>query len=95
MFRGAPSRVMHDAWHGMGSLGHMLQIELPRDWANLALGRDMWRAGSAGAEVQVEWIFFCFSFLCMLSGARVVFFACSSLDEACSWLSLPLASCPG
>ena len=27
----------------MGSLGRMLQIDLPRDWANLALHRDVWR----------------------------------------------------
>ena len=27
----------------MGSLGRMLQIDLPRDWANLALYRDVWR----------------------------------------------------
>ena len=27
----------------MGSLGHTLQIDLPRDWANLALYRDVWR----------------------------------------------------
>ena len=29
--------------HDMGSLGRMLQIDLPRDWANLALDRDVWR----------------------------------------------------
>ena len=27
----------------MGSLGRMLQIDLPRDWASLALHRDVWR----------------------------------------------------
>ena len=25
------------------TLGRMLQIDLPRDWANLALYRDVWR----------------------------------------------------
>ena len=32
--------------HDMGSLGHTLQVDLPRDWAKLgylALHRDMWR----------------------------------------------------
>ena len=29
--------------HDVGSLGRMLQIDLPRDWANLALHRDVWR----------------------------------------------------
>ena len=28
---------------GMGSLGHTLQIDLPRDWANQALLRNVWR----------------------------------------------------
>ena len=32
--------------HDMGSLGRMLQIDLPRDWANLALYRDVWRGVS-------------------------------------------------
>ena len=31
---------MDTTMHDMGSLGHTLQIELPRDWANLALHRD-------------------------------------------------------
>ena len=34
---------MDTAMHDMGSLGHMLQIDLPRDWANLALYRNVWR----------------------------------------------------
>ena len=34
---------MDTAMHDMGSLGRMLQIDLPRDWANLALYRDVWR----------------------------------------------------
>ena len=34
---------MDTAMHDMGSLGRMLQINLPRDWASLALHRDMWR----------------------------------------------------
>ena len=34
---------METAMHDMGSLGRMLQIDLPRDWANLALHRDVWR----------------------------------------------------
>ena len=29
--------------HDMGSLGRTLQIDLPRDWENLALYRDVWR----------------------------------------------------
>ena len=28
--------------HDMVSLGHMLQIDLPTDWVNLALYRDVW-----------------------------------------------------
>ena len=34
---------MDTAMHDMGSQGHTLQIDLPRDWANLALYRDVWR----------------------------------------------------
>ena len=34
---------MDTAMHDMGSLGRMLQIDLPRDWASLALHRDVWR----------------------------------------------------
>ena len=34
---------MDTAMHDMGSLGHMLQIDLSRDWANLALYRDVWK----------------------------------------------------
>ena len=42
-------RIMLDSKHltefntGMGSLSRMLQIDLPRDWASLALHRDVWR----------------------------------------------------
>ena len=34
--------LMDSAMHDMGCLGHTPQIDLPRDWANLALYRDMW-----------------------------------------------------
>ena len=34
---------MDTAMHDMGSLGRTLQIDPPRDWANLALHRDVWR----------------------------------------------------
>ena len=34
---------MDTAMHDMGSLGRTLEIDLPRDWANLALYRDVWR----------------------------------------------------
>ena len=34
---------MDTAMHDMGSLGRTLQIDLPRDWASLALHRDVWR----------------------------------------------------
>ena len=34
---------MDTAMHDMGGLGCTLQIDLPRDWANLALYRDVWR----------------------------------------------------
>ena len=34
--------AMHDM---MGSLGRTLQIDFPRDWANLALYRDVWSLG--------------------------------------------------
>ena len=37
---------MDTAMHDMGSLGRTLHIDLPRDWANLAL----YRGWSAGAE---------------------------------------------
>ena len=36
---------MDTAMHDMGSLGRMLHIDLPRDWANLAQYRDVWRGG--------------------------------------------------
>ena len=34
---------MGTAMHDMGSLGHTPQMDLPRDWANLAPNRDVWR----------------------------------------------------
>ena len=34
---------MATAMHVLGSLGHTLQADLPRDWANLALYWDVWR----------------------------------------------------
>ena len=34
---------MDTAMHDMGSLGRTLQMDLPQDWANLALYRDVWR----------------------------------------------------
>ena len=34
---------MDAAMHGMGSLGHTLQTDLPQYWANLAVDRDVWR----------------------------------------------------
>ena len=34
---------MDTAMHDMDSLGRTLQIHLSRDWANLALHRDVWR----------------------------------------------------
>ena len=37
--------LMDTAMHDMGSLGHTLQIDRPRDWANLALYWDMWSRG--------------------------------------------------
>ena len=40
------------AWRVMGSRGHTLQVDLQRDWVNLALLRDVWRGG-ADAEVLV------------------------------------------
>ena len=44
--------TMHDM--GMGSLGHVLEIDLPRGLADLALYRDVWRGWSASAELLVE-----------------------------------------
>ena len=49
--------LMDTAMHDMGSLGRTLHIGLPRDWANLALYRDMWRGWSAGAEFRA--VFYC------------------------------------
>ena len=34
---------MDTVMHEMGSLGRTLHLDLPRDWANLALYRDVWR----------------------------------------------------
>ena len=34
---------MDTTMHDMGSLGHTLQIDLPRNWASLALYWDVWR----------------------------------------------------
>ena len=34
---------MDTAMHDMGNLGRTLLIDLPRDWANLALYWDVWR----------------------------------------------------
>ena len=42
--RGLPHLTWMDtAMHDMGSLGRTLQIDLPRDWASLALHQDVWR----------------------------------------------------
>ena len=30
----------------MHDMGHMLQIDLPHDWVNLALYRDVWRGAA-------------------------------------------------
>ena len=43
-----PKRRPHLMWmdtavHDIGTLGRTLQIDFPRDWANLALYRDVWR----------------------------------------------------
>ena len=38
-----PPHVDGHRMHDMGSLGRTLQIDLPRDWASLALRRDVWR----------------------------------------------------
>ena len=35
--------IQRACMHDMGSLGRTLQIDLPQDWANLALHRDVWR----------------------------------------------------
>ena len=48
---------MDTAMHDMGSQSRTLQIDLPRDWANLALYRDVWRGGSAGAEFRAVFYF--------------------------------------
>ena len=48
---------MDTAMYDMGSLGRTLQIDLPRDWANLALYRDMWR----GVVSRFEQCFILFS----------------------------------
>ena len=34
---------MDTAMHDMGSTGHTLQMDLPQDWANLALLWGVWR----------------------------------------------------
>ena len=45
---------MDTAMHDMGSLGRMLQIDLPRDWANLALYRDVEGGGQPGLSFGVS-----------------------------------------
>ena len=49
---------MDTAMHDIGSLGHTLQIDLPRDWANLALYRDVGGGWSAGAEFRARAVFY-------------------------------------
>ena len=49
--------------HDMGSLGHMLHIDLPRDWANLALYRDVWRGAGGGWSAGAESFDQCFILL--------------------------------
>ena len=61
----------HKHKHDMGSLGNMLQIYLPRDWANLAMYRDVWRGGG---ELR--------ALFCFISSFPFLFaFACSLLVE--------------
>ena len=45
----------------MGSLGRTLQIDLPRDWVNLALHRDVWRAVLSFEQCFI--LFCCFPLL--------------------------------
>ena len=45
---------MDTAMHGIGSIGHTLQIDLPRDWTNLALYWDVWRAGGGQPVLSCE-----------------------------------------
>ena len=47
------TRTAHLTWmdavmHDMGSLGHMLPMDLPRDWMNLTLDWDVWRGVRCG-----------------------------------------------
>ena len=54
---------MDTAMHEMGSLGHTLQIDLPRDWANLALYRAVRRGVVSRCLVSSSDLFyFKFSF---------------------------------
>ena len=52
---GCPHLMWMDTdMHDMGSLGHTLQIDLPRDWANLALYRDVRRGGQPVLSSELE-----------------------------------------
>ena len=69
--------------HNMGCLGHTLQIDLPRDWANPAASPVPGRVEGGGQPVlRCEQCFILFqvflSFLRLLPGANILSFACSS-----------------
>ena len=49
---------MDTAMHDMGSLGRTLQIDLSRDWANLALHWDVWRGGQPVLSFEQCFILF-------------------------------------
>ena len=60
------------AMHDIGSLGHTQKVDLPRDWVNLALYRDVC-VGGCQPVLSCEQCFISFqifiSFLCLLLGA--------------------------
>ena len=65
-----PMERPHLTWmdavmHYMGSRGHTLQIDLPRDWANLHCTGTCGGGWSAGAELRA--VFFC-PFCCFAAG---------------------------
>ena len=65
---------MDTAMHDMGCLGHTLQVDLPRDWANLALYRDVWRGVVSRwlscEQCLFQFFFFFFFFFFYLSFLR-------------------------
>ena len=75
----------------VGSLVHLLQMDLPREWANLALYRDVWRGAVSRCWVESSVLFyftFSLSLLFMLVMPFSVYKSKGKNNSALMWVVL-------